>query len=71
MGTYAKFFSLAKSVKFLRSGKPVGSAVTAWGLAVNRLSGGEKIILYEVCFAYSLLSFLLVVVLLVFPLLSY
>ena len=56
--------SLTKSVKFMSSGKLVGSTVTARGLAVNQSQCGEKIVLYIVCFAHSLLS-------LVFPLLSY
>jgi len=47
-----------------------GSIIPAQRLAVNRSLGGEKIVLYIVCFAYSLLSSLLqllvVVVVLVF-----
>jgi len=53
-----KFMSLAKSVKFLSSGKPTGSAITAWGLTASQLLGGEKIVLYIVCSAYSLLFLL-------------
>ena len=49
-----------------------GSAIAAWGLPVNRSSDGEKIVLYVVCFAYSLLAVVAVVaVVAVFPLLSY
>ena len=43
-----------------------GSMIAVQGLAMNQSSGGEKIALCIVCFAYSLL---LVVV--IFPLLSY
>ena len=55
----------------------MGSAITAQGLAANQSLGGEKIVWSIVCFAYSLLSLLLLVVVLVvvlalvFPLLSY
>jgi len=50
--------------------------IAARGLAANQSLGGDKIVLYIVCFAYSLLpllALLLVVLLivLVFPLLSY
>ena len=61
--------------EFARFAKSVsqGSAIAAQGLAANRSSGGEKIVLCVVFFAYSLLSLLLslVVVVLVSPLLSY
>ena len=40
--------------------------ITARGLPANQSSGGDKIVLYIVHFAYSLLSLLSV-----FPLLSY
>jgi len=33
--SYAKFVSLVKSMKFVSSGKPVGSAIAAWGLAMQ------------------------------------
>ena len=41
--------------------------ISAEGLAANWSLGGEKIVLYIVCFAYSLLSLLASV----FPVLSY
>jgi len=41
--------------------------ITVQGLTVAWSSGGEKIVLYIVCFAYSLV----VVVVVEFPLLSY
>ena len=44
-----------------------GSAIAARELAATQLSQGEKIVLYTVSFAYSLLSLVVVV----FPLLSY
>jgi len=49
--SYAKFKSLAKSVIFVSCRKPTGSAVAARGLAVNRLLGGEKILLHIVWYA--------------------
>ena len=58
---YMKFVSLAKYAKFVRSGKPAGSVIAARDLAVNWLSGSEKIVLHIGCFAYSLLSLLLIV----------
>jgi len=48
-----------------------GSTITAQGLATNQSPGGEKIVLYMVCFAYSLLSLLLSLLVVIFPLLSY
>ena len=57
---------------FMKFAKIRGAMISAWGLAANRSSGGEKIILYIFCFAYSLLLLsLVVVVVLVFPLLPY
>jgi len=47
-----------KSVIYMSSGKPMGSMIALQGLAVNRSLGSEKIVLYVVCFAYSLLSIL-------------
>ena len=37
-----KFVRLAKSAKFMSSRKPVGSTITARGLAANQPSGSEK-----------------------------
>jgi len=34
--------------------EPSGSTIAAWGLVENRSFIGEKIVLYVVCFAYSL-----------------
>jgi len=48
--------------------------IAAQGLTVNRSSDGKKVLLYIVCFPYSLLSLtlsLLLVVVVVFTLLSY
>jgi len=49
--------------------------ISAWGLAADWSLGGEKIVLYVVLFAYSLLSLLLplvvIVLVLLFPSLSY
>jgi len=53
LASCAKSRSLVKSAKFVSSGKPTGSMITARGLAAKCLSGGEKIVLYLVCFAYS------------------
>jgi len=45
---------------------------TAWELAKNQSLIGMKVVLYIVCFAHSLLSLLLALLLVVaFPLLSY
>jgi len=51
----------------------LGSVTAAWGLAANRSLGGEKIVLCKVYFAYSFLSLLLSLLLVVsgFPLLPY
>ena len=49
----------------------MGSEIIVRGLPVNQLSSSEKIVLYLVCFVYSLLSLLVLLVILVFPLLSY
>ena len=61
LASSAKFVSWAKSVKFMSSGKPEGSAIAAWGLTANQSSGGEKTVLCAVCFAYSLLLLVVVV----------
>ena len=47
------------------------STVAAQGLAENQSSHCEKIVFYIVCFAYALLSLLLLIVVAIFPLLSY
>ena len=39
--------------------------ITAGGLAVDRSLGGEKMVLYVICFAYSLLLLVVVVFILV------
>ena len=50
-----------KFEKLMGFRKPVCSVITAQGLIENWSSGGEKIILCIVGFAYSLLSLLAVV----------
>jgi len=45
---------------FVKFTQVPGSAVTAQGLFANRSLGGEKMVQCIVCFAYSLLSLLLV-----------
>ena len=69
LASYMDFVSLAKSVKFVSLGNPAGSAVAAQELAASHSLGREKMVLHIVCFAYSLS--LPVVLVLVFPLLSY
>ena len=39
-----KFIILVKSAEFMSSRKPVGSAIAAEGLAMNRSSDSEKIV---------------------------
>jgi len=54
---YAKFTSLAQSAEFMGSGKPMGSATTAQGLA-TRLVGREKS-----CIEYCLFcTFIIIIV---------
>ena len=67
VGCFQEFCELLENRRVWRS------VITAQGLAADQSLGGGKIVLYVVYFAYSLLPilFLLVVVVLVFPLLSY
>jgi len=54
--------SLAKSAKFVESGKPTGSAIITQGLAIQQIVWWwEKIILCIVYFTYSLLLLLIIV----------
>jgi len=69
-GVQSYSMSLASYSIFVSSRKPAGSEIAAPPLPAARSSGGEKkIVLCIVCFAYSLLLFLLL--LLVFPLLPH
>jgi len=43
LASYVKSMSLAKSVKFLMSGKPAGSTITTEGLTADQPSDGEKL----------------------------
>ena len=54
-GNYAKFMSLAKSMKSGSSRKPANSAVAVLGLAANRSLSDENMLLYIVCFAYFII----------------
>jgi len=47
--------------EFRKNFQLLGSAITAQGLIANWSLGGEKTVLYIVCFAYSLLPLVVVV----------
>ena len=57
-------------MKVESSGKPACSVIAARGLAAKQSLGSDKTVLCIVCFVYSLLSLVVVILVLVFPLLS-
>jgi len=59
LASYVKFMSFVKSTNFVTSRKHTGSAAAARGLDAKSVICSEKIVLYIVCFAYSLLVLLL------------
>ena len=52
--TFPGVRSFSEVLRNLQNPRVWGSVITAQGLTATRSSGGEKIVLYIVCFAYSL-----------------